>query len=229
MSATSVSCEVCSLGCPSWFVLLFMSLFVLHLLLGWGGLVTGLWPHLQLLCVGLFCRLRLWPHPLLLFSRLGFLLWAFVRTWVGRLRSCLGSYLLLGVLSFPCPGFRWAVPAVWLSRRLVFSSNLSLGSFLSLPVFADGLGWLRLILGYPPSVAWLWRFLPWSLSGTCRLALVGLQCLWIPWSCGVPGLSVGSPVSGLVCVLPQSAIVTLLSLLLVGLTFGLRAGSPASG
>ena len=47
-------CEVCSLGCPSWFVLLFMSLFVLHLLLGWGGLVTGLWPRLQLLCVGLF-------------------------------------------------------------------------------------------------------------------------------------------------------------------------------
>ena len=47
-------CEVCSLGCPSWLVLLFMSLFVLHLLLGWGGLVTGLWPCLQLLWVGLF-------------------------------------------------------------------------------------------------------------------------------------------------------------------------------
>ena len=101
-----------------------------------------------------FCRLRLWPHPLLLFSRLGFLPWAFVRTWVGRLRSCLGSYLLLGALSFPCPGFRWAVPAVWLSRRQVFFWNLYLGSFLLLPVFADGLGWLRLILGYPPSVAW---------------------------------------------------------------------------
>ena len=47
-------CEVCSLGCPSWLVLLLMSLLVLHLLLGWGGLVTGLWPRLQLLCVGLF-------------------------------------------------------------------------------------------------------------------------------------------------------------------------------
>ena len=47
-----VSCEVCSLGCPSWLVI--MSLFVLHLLLCWGGLVTGLWPHLQLLCGGLF-------------------------------------------------------------------------------------------------------------------------------------------------------------------------------
>ena len=87
VSTASVSCKVCSLGCPSWLVLLFMSLFVLHLLLGWGGLVTGLWPHLQLLCVGVsvapFCRLSLWPHPLLMFSRLGFLPWAFVRTWVG--------------------------------------------------------------------------------------------------------------------------------------------------
>ena len=42
VSTVSVSSEVCGLGCPSWFVLLFMSLFVLHLLLGWGGLVTGL-------------------------------------------------------------------------------------------------------------------------------------------------------------------------------------------
>ena len=108
-----------------------------------------------------FCRLSLWPHPLLLFSRLGFLPWAFVRTWIGRLRSCLGSYLILGELSFPCPGFRWAVPVVWLSRLLVISWNLYLGSFLSLPVFADGLGWFRLILGYPPSVAWQWRLLPW--------------------------------------------------------------------
>ena len=32
VSTASVSCEVCSLGCPSWFILLFMSLFVLHLL-----------------------------------------------------------------------------------------------------------------------------------------------------------------------------------------------------
>ena len=55
----------------------------------------------------------------------------------------------------------------------------------------------------------------------------GLQCLWIPWYCGVPGLSVGSPVSGGVCVLIQSTIVRLLSLL--DLTFGLRAGSSASG
>ena len=29
------------------------------------------------------------------------------------------------------------------------------------------------------------------LSGACRLALVGLQCLWVPRSCGVPGLRGG--------------------------------------
>ena len=98
-----------------------------------------------------------------------FLPWAFVRTWVGRLRSCLGSYLLLGALSFPCPGFRWAVSAVWLSRLLVFSGYLYWGSFLSLPVFAAGLRWLRLFLGCPPSVAWQRRLFP----GSCQV-LVGL-------------------------------------------------------
>ena len=107
---------------------------------------------------------------------------------VSRLRSCLGSYLLLEVLSFPCPGFRWAVPAVWLSRRLVFSWNLSLGSSLSLPVFGDGLGWLGFILGYPPSVAWLWRLLPWFfvryLLACPRGAAVPLVSLvlWCSWS-----------------------------------------------
>ena len=51
----------------------------------------------------------------------GFLPLALVRTWVGRLRSCLGSCLLLGELSFPCPGcFRLAVPTAWLSRLLEF-------------------------------------------------------------------------------------------------------------
>ena len=92
------------------------------------------------------------------FSHLGFLPWAFVRPWVGGLRSCLGSCLLLGELSFPCPGFCLAVPAVWLSRLLQFSWNLCLGSFLSLPVFADS---LRMVFGCPPSVAWRRRLLPW--------------------------------------------------------------------
>ena len=51
------SLRSCGLGCPSWLVLLLMSLFVLHLLLRWGGLVTGLWPLLLLLCVGLLWSL----------------------------------------------------------------------------------------------------------------------------------------------------------------------------
>ena len=53
---------------------------------------------------------------------------------------------------------------------------------------------------------------------------MALLCLWIPWSCGAPGLHVRSPVSGRVCVLPQSAIVTLLSLLGVGLLLALVWG-----
>ena len=44
-----------------------------------------------------------------------------------------------------------------------------------------------------------------------------LLCLWPPGFCGVPSLHVRSPVSGPVCVLPQSTIVTLLSLLWLGL------------
>ena len=94
------------------------------------------------------------------FSHRGFLPWALVGTWFSWQRSCLGSYLLLEVFSFPCPGFRWAVPAVWWSRHLLFFWNLTLGSSLSLPVFADGLRWLGFILGCPPSVASLWRLLP---------------------------------------------------------------------
>ena len=53
---------------------------------------------------------------------------------------------------------------------------------------------------------------------------MALLCLWGPWSCGVPGLHVWSPVSGPVCVLSQSAIVTLLSLLWVGLLLALVRG-----
>ena len=51
---------------------------------------------------------------------------------------------------------------------------------------------------------------PGSVSGTCWLALVALLCLWTPGSCGVPSLHVRSPISGPVCVLPQSTVVTLL-------------------
>ena len=102
VSTAPVRCEVCSLGCPSWLVLPFLSLFLLHRLLRWGGLVTGLWPLLfllhrlfwwgglvtglwpllLLLCVGLLCGLCcavLSPWPLVapspsVVSRLGFFL-----------------------------------------------------------------------------------------------------------------------------------------------------------
>ena len=53
VSQAFVGCEG-GLGCPSWFVLLFMCLFVLYLFWGWGGLVTGLWPLLRLRGFGLF-------------------------------------------------------------------------------------------------------------------------------------------------------------------------------
>ena len=46
---------------------------------------------------------------------------------------------------------------------------------------------------------------------------MALLCLWTPGSCGVPSLHVRSPISGPACVLPQSTIVTLLSLLWLGL------------
>ena len=125
VSQALVGCEG-SLGCPSWFVLLFMCLFVLHLFWGWGGLVTGLWPLLRLLGFGLFwcsvtpsLRLSLLPHPLLLSPWV--LPWAFVWTWVCRPRPCLGFYFLLVALPFPCPGFRLVALAVWWSRRLLFS------------------------------------------------------------------------------------------------------------
>ena len=63
-----------------------------------------------------------------------------------------------------------------------------MGYFLSLPVFADGLEWLRLILGYPPSLAWQWRLLPWCfvryLSACPRGAAVPQDSLvlWCSWS-----------------------------------------------
>ena len=44
-----------------------------------------------------------------------------------------------------------------------------------------------------------------------------LLFLWPPGFCGVPSLHVRSPVSSMVCVLPQSTIVALLSLLWLGL------------
>ena len=115
-----------------------------------------------------------------------------------------------------CPEFRLATLAVGWFRHLLFSWALPWIFSLSLPVLATGLRWLGFILGCPPSVASLRRLFPGSLQA-CWLALVELLCLWPPGFCGVPSLLVRSPVSGPVWVLPQSTIVTWLSLLWLGL------------
>ena len=81
----------------------------------------------------------------------------------------------------------------WMVQAPALFLGLTLVFSLSLPVLATGLRWLGFILGCPPSVA-----LP-------------------PGSCGVPSLLVRSPVSGPVWVLPQSTIVTWLSLFCLGL------------
>ena len=58
------------------------------------------------------------------FCRRGSLPWAFIWPWVSRPCPCLGSSLLLVVLTFPCPGFslgasgRWMVQAPALSWAL---------------------------------------------------------------------------------------------------------------
>ena len=112
----------------------------------------------------------------------------------------------------------------------MFSWNLSLGSFLSLPVFADGLGWLRLILGCPPSVAWRWRLLPWFLvrylSACPREAAVPLDSLALrcSWSS-----TMGSPVSGLgLCSSSVHDCDVCFPSFWWVLPIGLSAGSPAS-
>ena len=134
-----------------------------------------------------FCRLSLWPHPLL-FYRLGFLPWECVRTWVGRLRSCLGSYLLLGENSFPCPGFLVGGSCRLVVQALGIFLESLLGFFPLASMFAAGLRWFRLLLGCPTSVTWQWRLLPWFfvrfLSASPRGATVPLDSLvlWCSWS-----------------------------------------------
>ena len=90
--------------------------------------------------------------------------------------------------------------------------GLTLGSSLSLPVLAAGLRWLRFILSCPPSVASLRWLLPWFFVGYLLACPCGVAVPLDSWV-----LHARSPVSGPVCVLPQSAIVTLLSLLWLGL------------
>ena len=161
VSTVSVSCEVCGLGCPSWSVLLFMSVCPsLALGLGWFGhrsvappAAPGCWALLEsrlrrsdALASGRTLSFYFLAGDFFLGRLLGLGLVGCDPAWVPT--------FFWGNSPFLVRGFRWAVPAVWLSRLLVFSWNLYLGSFLSLPVFAAGLRWFRLILGCPPSVAW---------------------------------------------------------------------------
>ena len=125
VSPAFVGCEG-GLGCPSWFVIFFLCQLVLHLSgvgVAWSQ-VCG--PSCDSWVLGSsdarLCR----PDTLasgrtLSFCRRSSLPWAFVRAWVGRLRPCLGSCLLLVVLPFPCPGFRLATLAVGWSWHLLFS------------------------------------------------------------------------------------------------------------
>ena len=124
VSPAFVGCEG-GLGCPSWFVIFFpVSVGPSPFLgLAWFGhmfiappATPGFWTS--------DARLRrpgaLASGRTLSFCHRGSLPYEFVRTWVGRPSSCLGSCLLLVVLPFPCPGFRLATLAVGWSRHLLF-------------------------------------------------------------------------------------------------------------
>ena len=193
--------SLCSLGCPPWLVLLLLCLFVLHLLLrdrlfgrsllappaapvGWapvGSLLRHSVPLASCRTLSFCC-----------FSP-EFLPLAFVQAWVGRLRSCLGSSLLLGGALLPLSSlFSLGCSNCLLSRLLEFLQLLAGVSFLSLPVFAVSSEWLT-------DSPWL-SALRCLAAGCvtlffcqepCRLALVGPRCLWVPRSCGVPGLRDG--------------------------------------
>ena len=101
-------------------------------------------------------------------------------------------------------GFVDAYSGRWMVQVPDVFLYLTLGSSLSLPVLPTSVRWWRFLLGCPPSVASLWRGLPWFLIrywlGCCASGLLG----------SVTYLrSVG--------VLPQSPTVTLLPLLWLGL------------
>ena len=113
-------------GCPSWFVILFLCLLSFtfsEVGVGWSQ-VCG--PSCDSWVLNSSDAQLRRPDALasgrtLSFCHSGFLPWAFVRTWVSRPRPCLGSYLLLATLPFLCPGFRLATLAVGWSRHLLFS------------------------------------------------------------------------------------------------------------
>ena len=99
------------------------------------------------------------------------------------------AFCCLGLLSHPL--LQWSSLDSSYSlvvQLLVFSWTLCWSSFLSLPVFADSSGWLS-------DIPWLSALSCLTAGGValvfcraCRLALVGLRCLWVPRSCGAHGL-----------------------------------------
>ena len=125
VSQAFVGCEG-SLGCPSWFIILFLcrlSFTFSGVGVAWSqvcGSSCDSWV-LDSSDARLRCPDALASGRTLSFCRRGFFPWAFVRIWVSRPRPCLGSYLLLVVLPFPCPGFRLATLAVGWSWHLLFS------------------------------------------------------------------------------------------------------------
>ena len=192
VSQVFVGCEG-GLGCPSWFVILFLCLLVLHLFWGWGGLVTGLWPLLRLLVLDssdaqLHCPDALASGRTLSFCRRGSLPWAFIRPWVSRPRPCLGSSLLLVVLTFPCPGFSL--------RHLLF-----LGPYFGFFPLASSVGcWLEVFEVYP-WLSFLRSFAAEVVTLVLCRVLVGLPS----WGCCASGLL--DPVVFLVCILGHLSLV----------------------
>ena len=89
-------------------------------------------------------------------------------------------------------------------------------------MLAAGSGYLRFFLSCFTSIAPLQWLLPWFFVGysTCWQAIGELLFLWHPGFGAVHSLHIWSPVSGTVCVLAQSTIVTLLSLPWLGLLLG---------
>ena len=133
VSTAPVRCEVCSPGCPSWLVLVSC---LLSFTCSCGGMVWS--PVCGPSCyscvlgscgvsVAPFYRLGLWSHPLLLLFLAGFLPLVFVRTWVGRLQSC----LLLGgnSPSLVLVVFAWRFLQCGCPGSLSFSWTLFLGFF----------------------------------------------------------------------------------------------------
>ena len=108
-----------------------------------------------------------------------------------------------------------------ISGRWIVQAPAFLGLCLGFFLLASRVGCWLAVLAVSPYLSSLRSLAavgyPGSLSGTCWLAIVELLFLWPPGFCGVPSLQFRSPVSGTVCVLPQSTIVAWLSLLWLGL------------